>query len=149
MRPKCTGGKKGFLFSILAAAAMVGSVAFPAFGDDSDIFKIQATPNVLLILDDSGSMARTYGGSEVGDLDGEDRAQFQGTGTEVSSRVDVAYRVLYQLLNADKTEVTIGATNYAYPEQRNHVFSTNTGDPWYQFDQNITSTGDENALRFR
>lgn len=140
---------KGFLLSILAAVAITGSFVCPAYGDDSDIFKIQATPNVLLILDDSGSMARNYGGSEVGDLDGRDRASYGGSGTEVSSRVDVAYRVLYQLLNADKTEVTIGAANYAYPTQRSHILPDTAGTDGYQFNQKITSTGDEIALRLR
>jgi hypothetical protein len=140
MRPKCTGRKRGFLFSILAAAAMAGLVAFPAFGDDSDIFQIQAMPNVLLILDDTGSMTNNPGGSVVGDLDGD--------GTS-NTRLDVAYRVLYQLLNADKTQVTIGGSNYEYPTQRSHVLPDTSGTDGYQFNQNLTSAGDENALRMR
>jgi hypothetical protein len=140
MRSKCTGRNRGFLFSILAAVAMAGSVAFPALGDDSDIFQIQAMPNVLLILDDTGSMTSNPGGSVVGNLDGD--------GTS-NTRLDVAYRVLYQLLNADKTQVTIGGSNYEYPTQRSHVLPDTSGTDGYQFNQNLTSAGDENALRMR
>lgn len=140
MRPKCTGKKRGFLFSILAAAAMSGLVAFPAFGDDSDIFRVQSMPNVLLILDDTGSMTGNYGGSFVGDLDGD--------GTP-NMRLDVAYRVLYQILNGDSSTITISGSSYQFPAQRTHVLPDGSGTPASLFNQNITAGGDEEALKMR
>ena len=134
----------------LAAAGMLASFLLTtttARADDSDIFRFRATPNVLLILDDSGSMARTYGGTEVGDLDGQTRAAFSGTGAGVSSRIDVAWRVLYQLLNADAS-VPTGFTT-PYPTQRSHVSPDSlTSSDGYKYNQNIT-TADENALKVR
>src|SRR4030067_2907739 len=94
-------------------------------------------------------MASNYGGSGVGDLDGADRATFGGSGAQVSSCVDVTYRVLYQLLNADQSTVTISGNVFSYPTQRSHVLPDTSGTDGYLFNQNITATGDENALRFR
>ncbi|HEX2720200.1 MAG TPA: hypothetical protein VHM71_04545, partial [Candidatus Deferrimicrobium sp.] len=80
----------------LAAAGVLASrllMAAPTSADDSDIFRFRATPNVLIIVDDSGSMGRTYGGTDVGDLDGQTDTS-AGLAPGQSSRVDVAYRVL-------------------------------------------------------
>ena len=149
MASKRRSGNKGFVFVLIVTVTFAGFLPRAARGDDAEIFKAQATPNVLLILDDSGSMARNYGGSEVGDLDGADRATFGGSGAQVSSRVDVTYRVLYQLLNADQSTVTISGNVFSYPTQRSHVLPDTSGTDGYLFNQNITATGDENALRFR
>jgi hypothetical protein len=138
MHPKCTGRKRGFLLSILATAVMAGSLACPVFGDDTDVFTYQAMPNVLLILDDTGSMTSNYGGSVVGDLDGD---------YTPNMRLDVAYRVLYQILNGDSSTVTISGSSYEYPTQRSHVLPDIS--PATLFNNNITASGDENALRMR
>ena len=140
MRPKWSGKRRGFLFSILAAAAMAGLGAFPAFGDDSDIFRVQSMPNVLLILDDTASMTGNYGGSVVGDLDGDGQN---------NTRLDVAYRVLYQILNGDSSTVTISGSSYPYPTQRSHVLPDGSGTPAILFNQNITAAGDENSKKMR
>jgi hypothetical protein len=63
-----------------------------AFADDTELFTTSATPNVLLMLDTTGSMDTTAGGSSVGDLDGEGNS---------NSRMDVLWKVVYTLLNAD------------------------------------------------
>jgi Tfp pilus tip-associated adhesin PilY1 len=141
----------------LAAAGVLAScllTAAPTGADDSDIFRFRATPNVLIIVDDSGSMARTYGGSDVGDLDGQTRSTFGGTGTGAtsltgpgaSSRIDVAWRVLYQLLNADAS-VPSGLTT-PYPTLRSHVSPDSSPSNGYDYNQNLT-TADENALKVR
>ena len=125
-----------------------------ARADDSDIFRFRATPNVLIIVDDSGSMARTYGGTDVGDLDGHTRSEFSGTGTGAtsltgpgaSSRIDVAWRVLYQLLNADAS-VPSGLTT-PYPTLRSHVSPDSSPSNGYKYNQDLT-TADENALKVR
>ena len=133
----------------LAAAGVLASfllMTSTARADDSDIFRFRATPNVLIIVDDSGSMARTYGGTEVGDLDGSTRATFGGTGTQTSSRIDVAWRVLYQLLNADGS-VPSGLTS-PFPTLRSHVSPDSSPSNGYNYNQNLT-TADENALKLR
>jgi hypothetical protein len=130
----------------LALAIFLGGGASPSSADDSDIFRFRATPNVLIIVDDSGSMARTYGGTEVGDLDGQTRAAFGGTGTQTSSRVDVAYRVLYQLLNGDNT-VPAGLAS-PYPTQRSHVSPVTAGTDGEKFNLNLTRA-DEDAVKLR
>lgn len=140
MRPKCTGRKKGFLFSLLAAAAMAGLAVYPAFGDDADIFRVQSMPNVLLVLDDTGSMTSNNGGSTVGDLDGDGR---------YNTRLDVAYRVLYQILNGDQSSFTFSGSSYEYPTQRSHILPDASGSIADAFNQNITDAGDENALKIR
>ena len=140
----------------LAAAGVLASclLTTTARADDSDIFRFRATPNVLIIVDDSGSMARTYGGTDVGDLDGHNRDEFNGTGTGAtsltgpgaSSRIDVAWRVLYQLLNADGS-VPSGLTT-PYPTLRTHVSPDSSPSNGYKYNQNIT-TADENSLKVR
>ena len=69
-------------------------VAVPpgALADDTELFTTSANPNVLLILDTTGSMSTVAGSSSVGDLDGDSPA---------NSRMDVLWKVVYSLLNAD------------------------------------------------
>jgi len=69
-------------------------IALPpsARADDTELFTTSANPNVLLMLDVSGSMNTVAGGSSVGDLDGEGNT---------NSRMDVLWKVVYTLLNAD------------------------------------------------
>src|SRR3990172_9346485 len=140
------GSLRPLLIAGFAFAVSLGGVPPPSFADDSDIFRFRATPNVLVIVDDSGSMARTYGGTEVGDLDGQTRAAFGGTGTQTSSRVDVAYRVLYQLLNGNGS-VPSGLTS-SFPTQRSHVSPDGSGTDGLKYNQNLTSA-DEDAVKLR
>ncbi len=69
-------------------------IALPpvVLADDTELFTTSANPNVLLMLDTTGSMANTAGGSSVGDLDGYSPA---------NSRMDILWKVVYTLLNAD------------------------------------------------
>ena len=49
-------------------------IAIPpvVLADDTELFTTSANPNVLLMLDTTGSMHDTASGTPVGDLDGED-----------------------------------------------------------------------------
>ena len=69
-------------------------IALPpaAFGDDTELFTTSANPNVLMMLDTTGSMDTTAGGSSVGELDGSSPS---------NSRMDILWKVIYTLLNAD------------------------------------------------
>jgi len=129
----------------LAAAGALAScllMAAPTGADDSDIFRFRATPNVLIIVDDSGSMGRTPGGTNVGDLDG---VTDSGLAAGTSTRVDVAYRVLYQLLNGDGSAPG-GSLPSPFPTQRSHVSSTGSADESYN--NNLTRS-DEDAVKLR
>jgi hypothetical protein len=127
----------------LALAIFLGGGAPPSSADDSDIFRFRATPNVLVIVDDSGSMGRTPGGTNVGDLDGVTDA---GLTAGTSTRVDVAYRVLYQLLNGDNT-VPVGLAS-PFPTQRSHVSPDGSGTDGLKYNQNLTRA-DEDAVKLR
>ncbi|MHB8833888.1 MAG: hypothetical protein ACYC9V_12075, partial [Desulfobacteria bacterium] len=69
-------------------------IALPsaALADDTELFTTSANPNVLLMLDTTGSMGTVAGSSAVGDLDGD--------GTS-NTRMDILWNVVYTLLNAD------------------------------------------------
>jgi len=131
----------------LAAAGVLAScllMTTTARADDSDIFRFRATPNVLIIVDGSGSMCRTSGGTEVGDLDGKDRDFcVNATGTQTSSRTDVAYRVLYQLLNGDGSAPG-GSLPSPFPTQLSHVSGADAGS----YNNNLTRA-DEDAVKLR
>ena len=63
-----------------------------AFSDDTELFTTSANPNVLLMLDTTGSMDTSASGSSVGELDGSSPS---------NSRMDILWKVVYTLLNAD------------------------------------------------
>lgn len=68
-------------------------VPFSVLADDTELFASRANPNVLLMLDTTGSMNTVDPGvTDVGDLD--------GNGTS-NSRMDILWKVVYTLLNAD------------------------------------------------
>jgi len=77
-------------FALLLSAL----IALPptAFADDTEMFTTSANPNVLLMLDSTGSMSSTASGASVGDLDGDGRS---------NTRMDILWKVVYTLLNAD------------------------------------------------
>lgn len=135
----------------LAAAGVLAScflMTTTARADDSDIFRFRATPNVLIIVDGSGSMCRTYGGTEVGDLDGQPRSFCSSaTGTQTSSRTDVAYRVLYQLLNGNGSPPG-GLLSSPYPTQRTHILPDGSGTDGQKYNLNLTQA-DEDAVKLR
>lgn len=63
--------------------------------DDTELFTTSANPNVLLMLDTTGSMADIASGTPVGDLDGD--------GTS-NTKMDILWKVVYTLLNADLSQ---------------------------------------------
>jgi len=133
----------------IAAAGVLASfllMTTTARADDSDIFRFRATPNVLIIVDDSGSMGRTSGGSNVGDLDGATDTS-AGLTSGASSRVDVAYRVLYQLLNGDGSAPG-GSLASPFPTQRSHVSPDGSGTDGEKYNLNLTRA-DEDAVKLR
>ena len=77
------------------ALLMLFLIAIPpvVLADDTELFTSSANPNVLLMLDITGSMHDTASGTSVGDLDGED-------GTS-NTKMDILWKVIYTLLNAD------------------------------------------------
>ncbi len=78
-------------------------IAMPpaVLADDTELFTTSANPNVLLMLDVSGSMNTVAGGSSVGDLDGQGNT---------NSRMDVLWKVVYTLLNADLSKPASSAS---------------------------------------
>src|SRR4030042_5010090 len=80
-------------------------IALPpsAPADDTELFTTSANPNVLLMLDVSGSMNTMAGGTSVGDLDDEGNT---------NSRMDALWKVVYTLLNAalSKPNTSVDAT---------------------------------------
>ncbi|TFH33419.1 MAG: hypothetical protein E4G97_00570 [Deltaproteobacteria bacterium] len=72
-------------------------IAIPpvALADDTELFTTSANPNVLLMLDITGSMADSAAGVSVGDLDGDGRN---------NSKMDILWKVVYTLLNADGSQ---------------------------------------------
>ncbi|MCL5884592.1 MAG: PilC/PilY family type IV pilus protein [Deltaproteobacteria bacterium] len=60
--------------------------------DDTELFTTRANPNVLLMIDTTGSMESVSGSTGIGDLD--------GSGTS-NTRMDILWKVVYTLLNAD------------------------------------------------
>src|SRR4030042_322498 len=75
----------------------------PLTADDTELFAASANPNVLLMLDTTGSMDSVAGSSSVGDLDGDSPS---------NSRMDVLWKVVSTLLNADlsKPNSSVDAT---------------------------------------
>ena len=69
-------------------------IALPpaVFADDTELFTTSANPNVLLMLDTTGSMDSSASGTSVGDLDGDGAN---------NTRMDILWKVIYTLLNAD------------------------------------------------
>jgi hypothetical protein len=63
-----------------------------ALADDTELFTTSANPNVLLMLDITGSMNTVAGGTSTENQDGEGNS---------NSRMDILWKVVYTLLNAD------------------------------------------------
>jgi hypothetical protein len=119
-------------------------IAMPssAPADDTELFTASANPNVLLMLDTTGSMDTVAGSSSVGDLDGDSPG---------NTRMDILWKVVYTLLNADqsKPNSTVSATGSlggarAYPSGNWDTSGTVIYGGSNQYDQirlnNFTST---------
>ena len=80
-------------------------VAVPpvVLADDTELFTTSANPNVLLMLDITGSMQDSATGTSVGDLDGDGHS---------NTKMDILWKVVYTLLNADLSQpgVSINCT---------------------------------------
>lgn len=83
--------------SAVAALLLSLLIAIPrvALADDTELFTTSANPNVLLMLDTTGSMRDSASGTPVGDLDGD--------GTS-NTKMDILWKVIYTLLNADLSQ---------------------------------------------
>ena len=66
--------------------------------DDAELFTTRVLPNVLLVIDKSGSMDFPSGSTGIGNLDGNSSNPY---GPDGNTRMDVLYKVVYTLLNAD------------------------------------------------
>ena len=94
--------------------------------DTLGYFTTSANPNVLLMLDTTGSMADISSGTPVGDLDGR----------RSNTKMDILWKVVYTLLNADLSQpshVTSDTVTVVLAEQRAPVDSTT-------IDTNISSS---------
>jgi type IV pilus assembly protein PilY1 len=127
-------------------------IALPpaVLADDTELFTTSANPNVLLILDTSLSMNTQAGSSSVGDLDGEGNS---------NSRMDILWKVVYTLLNADlsipSSSSTITATldrarrwnswtidtNISSSRTYQYVQVNTNGATWAQFPGSTTTGG--------
>ena len=83
----------------LAGLALLLSflIAIPpvALADDTELFTTSANPNVLLMLDTTGSMSDSASGTSVGDLDGDGSS---------NTKMDILWKVVYTLLNANLSQ---------------------------------------------
>ena len=96
--------------------------------EDTELFTTSANPNVLLMLDTTGSMADTASGTPVGDLDGD--------GTS-NTKMDILWKVVYTLLNADLSQ-----PSYATNDTVTVTCKLNNARRWNSttIDQNISSS---------
>jgi type IV pilus assembly protein PilY1 len=99
------------------ALPMAFLMALPlvAMADDTELFTTRANPNVLLMIDTTGSMdTQDSLVNDVGDLDGD--------GTS-NTRMDILWKVVYTLLNGDRSvpgaSVTLNTTTSS-------TYNTNT-----------------------
>ena len=79
----------------LVLLASLAIVPHAVYGDDTELFSTRANPNVLFMLDTTGSMSTTdpaVPSGSIGDLDGDGYSD---------TRLDILYKVAYSLLNAD------------------------------------------------
>ncbi len=150
----------------LAGLALLLSflIAIPpvVLADDTELFTTSANPNVLLMLDTTGSMSDSASGTSVGDLDGDGSS---------NTKMDILWKVVYTLLNAnlsqpsyvynDTVTVTCSLNNarrwgsttidtnikssktYQYVEVNNCAVSpaSTSSDPWNLFPGSTTSGG--------
>lgn len=81
----------------------MASVVLPAFADDTEVYINPATsnavPNIMMILDLSGSMGDTPEGNDPG--------------TGESSRLDILKDAISGLLNSDLPDINIGLTTFS------------------------------------
>ena len=87
-------------FGNLVVVIVLAALLAPANGkaDDSELFTTRVMPNVLLLIDKSGSMDFPSLSTGFGNLDGSTNASYGPVG---NTRMDVLYKVVYSLLNAD------------------------------------------------
>jgi Tfp pilus tip-associated adhesin PilY1 len=105
--------------------------------DDTELFTTSANPNVLLMLDTTGSMDTEASGDSVGDLDGD--------GTE-NTRMDILWKVIYGLLNADMSTLTVSGTTTTCKTLKARRWNSTTTDENIRTDKQyqyveINSTG--------
>jgi type IV pilus assembly protein PilY1 len=97
----------------LVAAAFIAPSAVLA--DDTELFSTRANPNVLFMLDTTGSMNTkdpAVASGSIGDLDGDGLSD---------TRLDILYKVTYSLLNAD---LSIPSSTVSYQVSLNQQIKT-------------------------
>ena len=99
-----------------------------AFADDTELFTTSANPNVLLMLDTTGSMSDSASGTSVGDLDGDGAS---------NTKMDILWKVIYTLLNADLSQ-----PSYVTSDTVTVTCQMNNARRWNSttIDQNISSS---------
>ena len=94
-----------FIKTSLVAAASTLAISMPATADDLDVFEAilnsQNKPNILFVLDYSGSMTR-----DVYDID------IPGDDTETLSKIDILKSAVNTLLIENKGKVNVGLGSY-------------------------------------
>lgn len=92
-------GRHGSLTILLLAALGTGAVALPASADDLDVYRArieaQQKPNILLVLDYSGSMGRDVDNNEP-PADGKD------------SRLEILKQAVSKILEANEDDINAG-----------------------------------------
>lgn len=117
----------------IALVAAVFILPSTVLADDTELFSTRANPNVLLMLDTTGSMDTkdpSVPSGSIGNLDGYGNSD---------SRLDILYKVTYNLLNADLS-IPFTATSYQVSLQaaiqKNKVYSqikVSCGGGWDSF----------------
>ena len=108
----------GWWAALAAAVFIVPSVLL---ADDTELFTTRANPNVLLMIDTTGSMDTrdpAVPSGSIGDLDGD--------GTS-DTRLDILYKVTYTLLNADLS-IPLTTNNYSVTLRQNITPGPFSGD---------------------
>ena len=95
--------RTGKYFWMIPLIAVVLMAPFSVLADDTELFSTRANPNVLLMLDTTGSMNNQDPGvTGIGDLDGNG---------DSNRRMDILWKVVYSLLNSD---LSIPASTISY-----------------------------------
>ncbi len=111
------------------ALLLASLIAIPpaVLADDTELFTTSANPNVLLMLDTTGSMSDSASGVSVGDLDGDGKN---------NTKMDILWKVVYTLLNADLSQ-----PSYVTNDTVTVTCKMNNARRWNSttIDQNISS----------
>ena len=131
---------------IFTAAIFVFWPAGKLQADDRSIFSASTKPNVMLLLDNSGSMSVSQGNDFV--VKAADHLTFEsytlstgktytfttsGSSTTdgITSRIEALKRVTIQLLDVFRDKVKMGFAHFLYPADVNYTALVNRGHPYH------------------